>query len=143
MKSKIFYYILFSNLILLVFPLFQKWNLEKSSIDLLASSESITVTEFEQTKGNVFVQLNKTISKENGEINYVKRIKMYQNGNLIYNSLVDFDKIDSFYYFNSNSIIVCPKGKYHPLRYFCNNLQSVNIPYFQEKGDWELKCYYH
>ena len=143
MKSKLFHYILFSNLILLVFPLVQKWNLEKSSIDLLASSESITVTEFEQTKGNVFVQLNKTISKENGEINYVKRIKMYQNGNLIYNSLVDFDKIDSFYYFNSNSIIVCPKGKYHPLNYFTYSLNSMNIPNFQEKGDLELKCYYH
>ena len=88
MKSKIFHYILFSNLILLVLPLVQKWNLEKSSIDLLASSESITVTEFEQTKDNIFAKLNKTISKEDSSINYIKRLKNNSGENKSYKSIV-------------------------------------------------------
>ena len=55
MKANFFYYILFLYLFSLVYPLVQKWNLENSSIDLLASSDSITVKEFEQTKGNINV----------------------------------------------------------------------------------------
>ena len=142
MKANLFYYILFLNLILLVYPLVQKWNLENSSIDLLASSESITVTEFEQTKDNLNVKLNKIISKENGSITYKTRLIVYQDDDLKFNGTVDFDKIDSFYYFN-DQIRICPKGKFHPITIFGNSIQTISISGFVENGDWELKCYLH
>ena len=142
MKANLFYYILFLHLILLVYPLVQKWNLENSSIDLLASSDSITVKEFEQTKDNINVQLNKIISKKEGSITYKKRLIVYQGGSLIFDGDVDFDKIDSFYYIN-DQIRICPKGKFHPITFFNNSIVTINIPDFVEGGDWELKCYHH
>ena len=142
MKANLFYYILFLHLFLLVYSLVQKWNLENSSIDLLASSESITVTEFEQTKDNLNVKLNKIISKENGSITYKTRLIVYQDDDLKFNGTVDFDKIDSFYYFN-DQIRICPKGKFHPITIFGNSIQTISISGFVENGDWELKCYLH
>ena len=57
---------------------------------------------------------------------------------------VPFEDIDSFYTDKYGaSVLICPKGKFHPITFFSNSIVTINIPDFVEGGDWELKCYHH
>ena len=60
----------------------------------------------------------------------------------VYVGEVDFDKIESFYFFD-NDYIVCPRGKYHPHYFYDGTYSTLNLSSFKSNGDWELKCYYH
>ena len=142
MKLNCLYCILFFNSVLFVYPIVQKWNLVDSSIDLLANSDDIYFKDFEGVKDDLLVELYKSISKENGSIVYRKYLKILKNNYNIFEGEVYFDKIESFYYLD-NYIIVCPKGKYHPAYFYDNQYSNLSLPDFEEKGDWELKCYYH
>ena len=55
-------------------------------------------------------------------------------------SPVNFEYIDSFFRLNKIDII-CPKGKYHPFDF--TNKRYLQPTNFEERGDWELKCYKH
>ena len=52
---------------------------------------------------------------------------------------VEFENIESFYHLNGADII-CPKGN-HP--YDATNKRYLKPENFEEKGDWDLKCYNH
>ena len=55
---------------------------------------------------------------------------------------VDFDDIDSHYTNKlGKTIIICPKGKFHPYDFNDNN---YIIPSgFEDRGGWDLRCYDH
>jgi len=142
MKLICLYYILFFNSILPAYPLVQKWNLIDSSIDLLANTDNMAIKEFEEEKDNLYIQLYKWIQKENGTIVSRNNLKIAKDNMFIFEGDVNFDKIESIYYINNN-IIVCPKGKYHPVFFYGNQYSNLSLPNFKEKGDWELKCYHH
>lgn len=140
MKVNIFYFVLFFNFLFIVNPVVQKWNFENSSIDLLGTSESMTFKVFDETKDGINIQLYKIISKEDGSIIYTNNLKI--NNGITFDGEVNFDRIESFYYL-MDKVIVCPKGKFHPIFFYENKYSHFNITNFEEKGDWELKCYYH
>ena len=55
---------------------------------------------------------------------------------------VDFEDIDSHYKIRlSHSVVVCPNGKFHPYE-FENNIYIIPNS-FEEKSDWNLRCYDH
>ena len=53
---------------------------------------------------------------------------------------VEFNEIESIYNIDEK-IIICPKGKYHPIEYYKNNFEEKIPLNFKENGNWNLKCY--
>ena len=127
MKLICLYYILFFNSILPAYPLVQKWNLRDSSIDLLDNTDGMAIKEYVEGKDNLYIQLYKIIRKENGSIVSTNNLKIAKDNMFIFEGDVNFDKIESFYYINNN-IIVCPKGKYHPVFFYENKYSNLSLP---------------
>ena len=58
---------------------------------------------------------------------------------------VSYEDIESVYYV-ANKKVICPKGKYHPQELYNKNFYELfpkNTGIFEEKGNWDLKCYFH
>ena len=108
MKFNLIILVVFLNLPFLSFSVVQEWNFENASIDLLGSSTSISVKEFEDTTNNMYTKLYKYIALENGSIVYRKYLTITDSGNTIYDGEVNFDAIGSIHHFD-NDYIVCPK----------------------------------
>ena len=132
------FFLIFLNFLFSVLSILKEWNLEKSSLDLLSSSDSFPII-LEETKDNLYVKLSKYIIREKDSIKYQKFFLLIEKNNVIYNGEVDFDDIGNFFKFN-NEYIICPKGKYHPLSFYNNHYSTLSPNDFQSKGDWELKC---
>ena len=139
----IFFAIIFNSL-LPVFAVVQEWEFEKSSINLFASSNIFSVVEYEKQGAGIYVKLTKEFTKEtSGSITYKKNLIVARGfEDNVYVGEVDFDKIESIYFFD-NDYIVCPRGKYHPHYFYDGTYSTLNLPSFKSNGDWELKCYYH
>ena len=140
MKFNLIFVIEFLNSIFFSISLVQQWNFFNSSIDLLSSSEtaSVNITVMNETKDNFNIKLLKYFAKENGNVIYKKYLKVFDNDNKIYDKEVFFDLINNYYRFDGK-IIICPKGKNHPIlindNFLSNYENSLN-----ENGDWELQC---
>ena len=137
------YFILFLNCIIITNQIVHKWNLENSSVNLFSSVNSTTITEFEKTKNDLYVKLEKVITKLNNSIIYNKLLTVTYEDTEVFYGNVDFEGIESIHRLENKNII-CPKGKYHPFYFYDNTFSSYGFEYsntFQEKGDWELKCY--
>ena len=135
-----FYIILFSNSVI------QNWIFENSAKELSFPSSKQEYAKNYEKDNKYYVELNKEIKTENGEIKYKKNIKVYYDGTLIYGGEVDFDQIDSIFRIGDDNI-VCPKGKFQPHNYYIENderkYSTLSLTDFVEKGDWKLKCFYH
>ena len=112
------------------------WNLNSSGINLLSSSETIKYTVVDREMYSFKLKLSKTIIKSGNIITQNNTLSI--NGGYEFN--VEFENIESFYHLNGIDII-CPKGKYHP--YDATNKKYLIPANFEEKGDWNLKCYNH
>ena len=132
------FFLIFLNFLFSVLSILKEWNLEKSSLDLLSSSDSFSII-LEETNDNLRFKLSKYIIREKDSIKYQKFLLLIENNNEIYNGEVDFDDIGNFFKFN-NEYIICPKGKYHPLSFYNNHYSTLSPNNFQSKGEWELKC---
>ena len=114
------------------------WNLSSSAVALLTSSGSITYTLVDRDMYSMKVKLTKTITKSGDTINQENYLSIGEGTAFA----VDFENIESFY--NLNGIyIICPKGKYHPYDATNKKYFSPKDVGFEEKGDWDLKCYWH
>ena len=82
------------------------------------------------------VHLTKTITKSESTITQKNSLSVNEGTAFE----VDFENIESFYHLNGIDII-CPKGKHHP--YDATNKKYLTPSNFEEKGDWDLKCYKH
>ena len=146
MKKKLIISIIFLAELFYVCSVVQKWNFENSSRELFASQETDTFTVYEKTKDNLYVQLTRKISRQNGVISITKNLIVKYNNQEVYNGEVDFDNIENFYRVAvDNDNVICPKGKYHPTyfydhKYSINNLSSTF--HFESNEDWDLSCYY-
>ncbi len=112
------------------------WNLDIAAVKLL-TGDSITLTIVDRDMYGMKVKLTKTITKNENGITQKNYLKIGDNGNEIE---VGFENIESFYYLNKIHII-CPRGKYQP--YDATNKQNFSLSKFEEKGNWDLKCYKH
>ena len=128
---------LFLNLLKLYFSVVPIWKFENSAIDLLSSSPTLTHT---YTTNGFNCQIEKTITKNtDNSISYKKYLKY--NG---YKNPREIPFEDATYFasnFFSYNNIFCPRGKFHPYKIDYN--QNITNSNFEEKGDWDLKCFNH
>ena len=130
----LFFYLLY--LIKYSSEIIPNWNLDSSAITLSFSSGSITYTLVDRDMYSMKVKLTKKITKSGNTITQTNYLSI--NGGTQF--AVQFENIESFYHLNGIDII-CPKGKYHP--YNATNKQYIIPNGFEEKGNWDLKCYKH
>ena len=112
------------------------WNLNTSAIKLLSSDGSITYTVVDRDMYGMKVKLTKKITKSGNTITQTNYLSIGEGAAFE----VDFENIESFYNLNGINVI-CPKGKYHP--YNATNKAFFQPSGFEEKGNWDLKCYKH
>ena len=122
------YFILFLNCIIITNQIVHKWNLENSSVNLFSSVNSTTITEFEKTKNDLYVKLEKVITKLNNSIIYNKLLTVTYEDTEVFYGNVDFEGIESIHRLENKNII-CPKGKYHPYYFYDNTFSSYGFEY--------------
>ena len=127
----------FLNLLVSTILLIPNWNIEKTSINLLGSSNTKSYDITYRDMYGLKLRLEKTINKlDNGTIIHFN--SLYSNTTPEVKN-VSFENIESFYLLD-NKQILCPIGKYDPI-----NLDGMTeITNDITKNDnWDLKCYNH
>ena len=140
MKKFLNYFIFpftFFNNILIIQALIPNWDFNSHTIDLLESSVSHQYNIFNDTK-----PFNTTLYKDiKKDSNGMIKIKNY----LIVNSNkkeVPFEDINSVFQNKLGcSILICPKGNFHPFDF--NNNKNITQSDFKEDDNWDLRCYSH
>ena len=128
-------------LFIFIFPIFSivpEWNLTNSGIDLLGNQSSYRYLACKRDMYELIVELYKNISLDNGNIVITNEI-ISNYGNIQKESVVDFENIESSYKEKISTPVICPKGKYH--MYDIIQEKYIIPQNFEEKGDWELKCF--
>ena len=134
---KCYFFILILNQILFVILPIPNWNISSQSIDLLSSTSSYDYQIYSKYSYEITVTLNKTIVKTDTGITTQNKLTV---GSETIN--VDFEDIDSHYKNKLGcEIVICPKGRFHPFNF--GNKTFLKPSSFQEKGNWDLRCYDH
>ena len=137
MKVQLFISTILFSLFFQVLTPIPVWDLASSSIDLLSSSSSYSLQIYSNSADGISVNLTKVITKNDNNITSKNYLTV--NSNTIE---VDFEDIDSHYTNKLGcDILICPKGKFHPYDFI--NRTFITPPSFEEKGDWDLRCYDH
>ena len=133
--------VLLINLIFKIWSIVPEWNLTNSGIDLMRENNSYyeyLICERDMYEINVklfkYISINESIVsiKHKFKANYDNKTKEKE---------IDFENIESSYRWNLNTAIICPKGKYHI--YDIEKEEYIIPSDFQERGNWELKCFIH
>ena len=132
---------LFFTLIIHVLSYVPEWNLTSSGIDLLKgiSSKEYLVVERRMYKLNTKLYKNITVTDSNILIKHRCEASCYGGEYCELSGEVDFDNIESSYKERLTTPVICPKGKYH--MYDIKQKKYIIPNDFEEKGDWELKCF--
>ena len=136
-------YILFLliNLIFKIWSIVPEWNLTNSGIDLMRENNSYyEYLICERDMYEINVKLFKYISINESIVSITHKFKANYDGKTKEKE-IDFEYIESSYRENLNTAIICPKGKYHI--YDIEKEEYIIPSDFQEKGNWELKCFIH
>ena len=137
MKVQLFISTILFSLFFQVLTPIPVWDLASSSINLLSSSSTYKFLIYSKVSDNITVTLTKVITKNDNNITSTNYLTV--NSNTIE---VDFEGIDSQFTNKLGcSILICPKGKFHPYDFI--NRRFITPPSFEEKGDWDLRCYDH
>ena len=131
------------NVLILIFLFFQTnsvvpvWDFPSQSTELFSSEvSSYNYTIYESTFP-FDIKLVKVFNRTNNIITHKNYLTIGET-----TQEVEFEEIDSVYVNElSCSILICPKGKYHPYNY--DNMEFIIPDEFEENGDWELKCLKH
>ena len=114
------------------------WDFYSKSIDLLSSQvSSYNYTIYESNFFSLDIKLEKVFNRTNNIITHKNYLTIGET-----TQEVKFEDIDSVYSDELGcSILICPKGKYHPYDFI--GMKFIVPDGFEEKGDWELKCLNH
>ena len=115
-----------------------EWNLTNSGIDLLGNQTSYKYLVCKRDMYDIIVEMYKNISLSNENILILNEIISKYNSTEK-ESIVDFENIESSYKEKISTPVICPKGKYH--MYDIEKKEYIIPENFEEKGDWELKCF--
>ena len=115
-----------------------EWNLTNSGIDLLRNETSYKYLVCKRDMYELVVELYKNISLNDENIIITNEI-IYEYDGIKKESIVDFENIESSYKEKISTPVICPKGKYH--MYDIVKKEYIIPENFEEKGDWELKCF--
>ena len=126
---------------LLIIPFSTQYNNNKNSLsdigeNILLNSSSYEHLIFEKEIDSTRIKLIRRITKTKNQI--ISKNYLLINNNE--KKEVEFNEIESIYNIDEK-IIICPKGKYHPIEYYKNNLEEKIPLSFKENGNWNLKCY--
>ena len=140
MRNSISLYI-FLELINLSFNLIPLWNLKKSSIDLLLTSESNTFKIYEKSQDKLHALLTKKIIKNNQGFTSQNYILM-KDGET--NQPTLWEDIHYSYYYSGIGYFICPKGNYLLNQYSNEDFSPKTPTDFNQDDDkdWDLICYY-
>ena len=137
MKVQLFISTILFSLFFQVLAPIPVWDLPSSSIGLLSSSSTYKFLIYSKVSDDITVTLTKAITKNDNNITSKNYLTV--NSTTIE---VDFEGIDSHYANKLGcNILICPKGKFHPFDFI--NRRFITPPSFEEKGDWDLRCYDH
>ena len=136
--------ILFLNTFYYSLSVVPVWNINSSAINLTTffTNNKLSYASISLSGHG----LNGTLRKEltiNGD-NITKTNYLSINGEEEF--VVSYEDIDSVYYV-ADKTVICPKGKHHPQKLENGNFSELFPPnsrnIFEEKGNWDLKCYFH
>ena len=103
--------------------------------NLLLNSSNYEYIIFKEKNEKIEVNLIGKITKEGNKI----KSKNYLVINNKEEINVQFEDIGSVHILN-DKIIICPRGKYHPVEYYNGDLKEIIPLKFIENGNWDLKC---
>lgn len=109
-------------------------DLEITKEKIFSDSSTQEYVIYEETKDNTTVKLIKRITTKDN----ITTSKNYLTVNNDTEKEVKFENVGSFYNID-NELIICPKGKFHPIDY-TNNFSEIIPESFDIHGDWNLKC---
>ena len=137
--------VLFLTLLLNISPIFQEWNLENASYNLLSASNDYKYLYiiYNKTVSNYEVILTKYIQKVGNIIQdyNILDIVNKENNNEKYSNNVIWEDIDNVIFYN-NTLHICPKGSFHPFYYSNKNLNNHTMYNFPDNFNlWDLKCF--
>ena len=135
-------FILFFIFLTFIFPILSyvpEWNLTTSGIELLRETTSKEDLVVERDMYQLNTKLYKKIAVSGSNIVITHRFVATYDTNHIESGDVDFDNIESSYKERLSTPVICPKGKYH--MYDIVRKEYIIPNDFEEKGDWELKCF--
>ena len=148
--KKIFFYLLWLNLIKIYVSLVPIWNLSSSSIDIYKQYSShsdyyeFTIVE-KELHDNLVFKLSKKLTKNINKITIANKFELkYENEQMTFEN-VPWEDIESAYTDKNDKYYICPKGKFHLFFYDkINNIKKEIIPtgFIDNGKGWELKCYY-
>ena len=128
----------FLNLLVSTILVIPNWNIKKTSINLLGSSNTKSYDITHRDMYGLILRLEKTITKlNNGTITHFN--VLYSNDTPHFTN-VSYENIESFYKINGKKIL-CPIGKYEPINLETNSEISNNNK--KEDDDFRIKCYSH
>ena len=134
--------ILFFIFLTFIFPILlyvPEWNLATSGIELPGGTTSKEYLVVERDMYQLNTKLYKKIVVSGSNIVITHRFVATYDTSHIESGDVDFDNIESSYKERLSTPVICPKGKYH--MYDIVRKEYIIPNDFEEKGDWELKCF--
>ena len=135
--------VLFFHLLLYISSIFNEWNFENASFNLLNESNNYRYTYiiYKNIAENYEIILSKTIFKEGSLIKDENNLDIMINNNKKYSNNVDWEDIDNIISYN-NIVHICPKGEFHPFYYDGINLYNHSMYNFPTNAiSWDLKCF--
>ena len=133
---KYFNFIILIQLILFVISPIPNWDFQAQSINLISNSKHEYII-YTKTEFGTTVTLKKEIIISGGAIT----AKNYLTVGTKTNEVPFEDIYNSFKDTLGCTLLICPKGKFHPYDFYNN--RNITPPDFKEKGDWDLSCFYH
>ena len=117
--------------------------MQTAAIDLKPSftENKLSYASISLSGHDLYGTLRKELIIEGDTINKINYLKIGDDQEFA----VSYEDIESVYYV-ANKKVICPKGKYHPQELYNKNFYELfpkNIGIFEEKGNWDLKCYFH
>ena len=136
--------VIFFILFFFIGTIFQEWNFENASFNLLNETNNYRYSYIIYNKdvSNYELTLSKTIYKEGSVIKNGHNLDIInKNNNEKISVSVEWEDINNIIFYN-NILHICPKGNFHPYYYNNQTLNTHSMYNFPtDVSSWDLKCF--
>ena len=134
--------ILFLNFFYYSLSVVPLWNINSATIDLkpFFTNNQLSYASISISGHDLSGTLRKELTIDGDTIYKKNYLKLNSEDEFE----ITFEDIESVYYV-ANQRVICPKGKYHPYKLNYHSFEELKVSdsIFTEKGNWDLKCYFH
>ena len=134
--------ILFLNFFYYSLSVVPLWNINSATIDLkpFFTNNQLSYASISISGHDLSGTLRKELTIDGDTIYKKNYLKLNSEDEFE----ITFEDIESVYYV-ANQRVICPKGKYHPYKLNGHSFEELKLSdsIFTEKGNWDLKCYFH